>query len=164
MEEFKDLTPQSVEKVYWEAMKYGWGSGEIKKQTAPLLPGYKCIHFASGKFDVLDAYCKTPFNNRSTGFTLIWFNKIPVWTMNYGGEYTKEVILFLKLALQRIMTERIFMGGRGPSVFYHNGFPGLTYRNEVQENSFLKFAGREEIRNANSLLLGYHDYQGLCLI
>ena len=170
MKELKDLTPQDIEDVFWKAMAHGWSSKrKIENKTSSLLPGYKFIPFASGDFSVLDAYCKTPISGKSSGFTTIWFKGIPVWTMNYGGEYPKEIIPFLKLALRDAIEKRVFMGGRGRNFFTHEGFPHLSYRNITRSvgekaSSFCKFAGTEEILTHNFNLLGSHEYAGMILI
>jgi hypothetical protein len=163
--EIEDLTPQDIEKVFWKAVEKGWGSGKIKKQESPLLPWYKCIEFFSGKFRVLDTYCTTPLNDKSVGFTIIWFDDIPIWTMNYGGEYPEHTIPFLKLALQSTIIRRDFIGGRGPSRFTHEDYPDLIYTNNVysMKRAFSNFSGQEHIYEKGNLV-GHHDYWGMSLI
>lgn len=166
MKTLKDLTPQDIEDVFWKAMAHGWSSKrKIETKTLPLLPGYKCIPFASGDFSVLDAYC-TPISGKSSGFTTIWFKGVPVWTMNYSGEYPKKVIPFLKLALRDAIEKRVFLGGRGLCSFAHESFPDLLYRNNTKGRGYLisKFSGTEEILLNDGQLIGYHDYRGMILI
>lgn len=163
--ELKDLTPKIIEEIFWKAMENGWGSGKVEKQTSPLLPGYKYIPFRLGEFYVLDAYCVTPLNDKSAGTTTIWLSDVPVWVMSYQGEYPKQIIPFLKLALQSTITRKNFIGGRGPKHFTHEDHPNLSYRNTVASgmNDFSNFWGSECIC-ANGHSIGYHYYRGMILI
>lgn len=162
--EIKDLTPEAIERIFWKAMENGWGSGNVEKQTSPLLPGYKCIPFRSGEFYVLDAYCITPLNDKSAGTTTIWFNNVPVWVMHYGGEYPKHTIPFLKLALQSTIANQNFVGGRGPKHFTHEDYSNLSYRNTLASgmHDFSNFWGSECIFE-NGHNIGNHYYRGMIL-
>jgi hypothetical protein len=154
---------KDVENIFWEAMEHGWSSG-AETLTAPFLPGYKCIPFESGNFRVEDAYSTGSPTGKSAGFTIIWFNDIPVWTMNYGGQYPKEAIPFLKLALQSAIAKKTFMGGRGPYNFEHESHPGLIYHNYPEDSlCFSDFSGLEEIYKSGRRI-GYHKYSGMLLI
>lgn len=66
--------------------------------------------------------------------------------MNYGGQYQKEVILFLKAALELCIVQKYFRGGRGPGRFTHRDYLDLLYVNEISDDcSFLEFSGMEKI-------------------
>lgn len=168
MMNLENLTPKDIENVFWEMMERGWVSGKIEKQEAPLLPGYKCIPFKIGRFSVLDAYSAPVSDGKSVGFMTIWFDETPIWTMNYGGQYPREVIPFLKAALKSSIIRRDFVGGRGPSNFEHDEYPDFVYINEVSDGncSFLSFSGIEYIHDKISLTipLGWHEYWGMSLI
>ena len=158
------VTLQDIEDVFWESMEVGWASGKAQGETNPLLPGFKCIPFQLGKFYVLDAY-SIPLNDKSVGFTNIWFDDVLVWAMNYSGGYSKEVIPFLKQAIQNTISSREFIGGRGPESFVSKTYSTLVYRNEFTGN-FVKFSGREYVhhdKNGHSFV-GMHEYSGMVLI
>ena len=166
IESINDLTSRDIIEIFLMAAKAGWcKSGEVKKQEIPALPGYKVIYFKFGDFEVQDAYCTTPLNQKSAGFTTIWFKKIPVWTMNYGGSYPEYVIPFLKLALQETINENKFIGGRGPFHFTHGNYPGLSYTNQLTKGQrvFSDFSGKEWIFERDCPV-GSHEYWGMSLI
>jgi len=163
--ELENLTIEDIEDFFWKAAKDGWGSGKVEKQKISSLPGYKCIPFESGRFSILDAYCVTPLNDKSAGMMTIWFDKIPVWIMHYGGEYPEQVIPFLKLALQDTIMRQDFIGGRGPKRFVHGNYPNLLYVNTVDNDldRFSNFSGLESIFE-NGHTVGHHYYRGMSLI
>ena len=165
--EFEDLTSEGIENFFWKMLERGWVSGRIEKQSAPLLPGYKCLPYKEGRFSGLDAYSIPGAEGKSAGFMTIWFDKKPIWTMNYGGQYQKEVIPFLKAALGCCIAKRYFKGGRGPGRFTHREYPDLLYVNEISDEcSFLRFSGTEKIFDVLNPeeLLGWHDYWGYSLL
>lgn len=163
--ELRNLTLQLIEDIFWKAMQNGWGNKNAKKQTNPLLPGYKCIAYESDKFYVLDTYCVNPFNDKSAGTMTIFFDNVPVWVMQYGGAYPKRVIPFLKLALLTSTEMRDFVGGRGPRSFVHKDYPQLSYANVVprEMNKFENFQGTECICE-NGYNVGQHYYRGMAFI
>ncbi|OGD67462.1 hypothetical protein A2442_03090 [Candidatus Campbellbacteria bacterium RIFOXYC2_FULL_35_25] len=163
------IYPKDVEAVFFKAAERGWAVTGTATETSTLLPGYKLIRFKSGKFSVLDAYCVNPASDKSAGFTTIWCDDVPVWTMHYSGRYQKRLIPLLKLALQANIISRTFVGGRGPTTFTdEERYPDLVYINNVVRGrrTFSSFAGREiivDVGNLN-LPLGYHDYRGISLL
>lgn len=163
--ELENLTLVEIEKIFWEAMRNGWANKNAKKGANPLLPGYKLIPYHSGNFYVLDTYGTNPLSNKSEGNIKIWFDDVPVWVMNYSGIYPKHVIPFLKLALLANIESRCFIGGRGPSSFFHKDYPSLSYMNIVplEGNKFHNFNGTECICE-NGQFIGQHYYQGTALI
>lgn len=160
----QEVTLQNIENIFWESMEVGWASGNAQGEVNLLFPGFKCIPFHSGKFRVLDAYA-IPLEDKSVGFTYIWFADVLVWSMSYSGSYPKAVISFLKYALKDTITSQDFIGGRGPRKFLHDTYPNLVYRNKVDGN-FAQFTGQENIHyNKNGYsFIGMHKYCGMALI
>lgn len=153
---------QEIQEVFFDAMAAGWALEKPDKVAIDEFPGMRSILFNKGDFRVLDNYFTTPHSNRSEGWTIIWYQLQPVWTMHYGGWYTEEAIPFLKSCLrQAYVEERRFYGGRGPERI-HNGYH--SYTNHVEEAHFSKFSGREEVRVHIHHFLGYHWYRGGSLL
>ncbi len=161
-----DVTLEQIEDVFFKAMQSGYASSKNSpKQVIEGFPGYKCIKFDSGEFTVIDAYCVTPLSNMSSGFTTIWFNDVPVWTMNYGGQYSSDCIPLLKLVLQTTYRDHIFRGGRGPFRYASPDNSRLIYFNDVEaESDFTQFAGRESMILEGIGEAGFHRYFGMALI
>jgi len=161
-----DVNLSIIQKVFWLSMHEGWCSDtKVAKQESLLLPGYKLISFRVDKFSVLDAYCTTPLNDMSEGKIVIWFEQVPVWTMNYGGQYPKEVIPLVKLAIQQSLAFQQFSGGRGPQQFLHHDFIDYEYTNELKPGygEFGNFKGYERVLQGD-VVVGFHNYQGTALI
>lgn len=126
------------------------------------MPHYKAIPYRSEEWYLLDNYCTTPLSNKSVGTTTIWFHDVPVWVMHYSGWYDVSAIGILKRALQKTYRTGVFTGGRGPLVYAEET---LIYHNKPTANCFEKFAGREDIFDAeNGVMLGYHEYSGMSLL
>lgn len=109
----------------------------------------------------IDEWRTTKLGDGSNGTTSIYYRGDLVWEMQYGGSYPDKAIPFLREALMSNYTMRIWLGGRGPSVF-SNG--SLRYTNEVVGvNNFYDFQGSERIQEYTDdgmTLVGEHDYRG----
>lgn len=151
-----------VEGVFLEGMAKGYVT-DPKKGTIAELPGSKLVPpYTRGPWTVTDTYLVTPLSSRSGGMTVVSYEGIPVWMMQYFGQYNSEVITCLQIALGTTYRERIFLNGRGPRSYYYDGY---TYRNIptlVPRSRFSKgcFEGTEEIVDAGGQCHGWHDYQG----
>jgi hypothetical protein len=155
-----------IEAVFFKAMLVGYVNNESRPKEILELPGYKCFEFVKNHFRVIDAYCVAKVSDVSFGFTTIWWKNIPVWNMNYGGQYCSTHIAVLKAALKKNYERSCFVGGRGPETFVSAKCPKILYCNTVQENScFMQFAGYECLRFAcPSIKIGFHNYFGGLLI
>lgn len=144
--------------VFFEAMRAGYAAS-VMKTSLPQLIGSKHIVYSSGEWTVTDTYIVTPLTRKGGGTTLIAYDDVPLWMMQYLGEYDPAAISFLKEALTHNYLENIFHGGRGPEAFYRNGW---GYSNRVQ-GTFLEFSGEERVFDPTGKLMGGHRYQGLYL-
>lgn len=167
----------TARQFFFFVMKDGYATSP-EKGTIPELPGSKTITFEDDEknLKLVDCWFVTPNSYKSWGFTQIFYrwsevtDWVPVWTMQYWGEYKPEAIKFLKEALAASYlnpsSER-FDGCRGPREFSceGDGCEGLFYQNLVKEEStFAKFSGREGIFKTDVGLMGWHEYQGWSLI
>ena len=156
---------RDVEMFFFQAMMQGYADNETKRKTVDMLH-HKEVDIIQGDWRCLDRYCVTPLSDKSAGSTTIWYQGIPVWVMNYGGDYKEEAIDFLKLALRSNYEEMIFLGCRGPAIFTHLDNP-LIYTNSMSKDShgFGDFKGCETIKNKSTYtMLGYHEYWGMSLL
>lgn len=120
---------------------------------------------------MIDCYWLNETTRYSAGQTVI-LNSLtsntfePLWVMNYGGYYPKNITPFLKKALGAAYEANRFVGGRGPETFQHPNYPGLIYTNTVEgENRFALFRGREWIaKDGEDAPLGWHEYSGMLLM
>lgn len=154
---------EDAQGVFFLAMQSGYINNP-RKGTICALPGSNVIEFNHGKWRLLDVYATTPRSNMSAGTTHLWYEGIPVWMMQYMGEYQEEAIPTLKLALSRAYAASEWHGGRGIAFFAH----GLhVYENNVDPGSAFagKSSGEEFImrRCGEGGLLGWHRYQSLWL-
>ncbi len=150
---------KELESVFFDAMNEGWASG-AEHTTSPLLPGARIIEWNKGKYRVIDCYYVN--NCKSVGWTMIWYEGIPVWVMNYHGEYPTLVIPFLKRALMESYMARQFFGGRGRATYMEGP---LCYFNNHADRTFEKFHGIERIFNTSTNeSFGWHAYSGFTLI
>lgn len=102
----------------------------------------------------------------SFGMTIITYEEVPIWHMQYWGRYEKRVIPFLKRVLLMNYDQKIFSGGRGPDTFSTTEDSWrLVYLNGA-DGTFAKFSGVEGIRDVtgNPVSVGFHRYQGGLLI
>jgi len=154
--------PLVIPDIFFNAMRAGYAGG-AKAVTGSELPGSRTITHQGGDWEVVDTYFVTPQGPSSGGTTVISYCGIPVWMMQYMGEYPSDALPCLKAALRSTYTKGVFVGGRGPKRFaYHE----LTYVNNVAENStFNKFSGEEHIFvPMTGNVLGQHTYQGMLMI
>lgn len=149
-----------IERVFFAAMQNGYASA-TKAITAPGMPGSKLIEFKQGIYTVKDIWFVAPNTPRSFGQTIIWANNIPVWQMQYMGEYPEEAIPFLRRALRSNYEVSRFYGGRGPKFYFANP-NGFKYINVTDVSEFRYFLGNEVIYK-NDVYFGSHRYQGSVL-
>lgn len=151
--------------VFFEAMIIGYASEEkLKKSSIAELPGSKLIPpYVKGPWKVSDPYLVTPLSSFSGGTTIISYEGVPVWMMQYFGQYPKEAVPCLKAALRTAYENRQFFGGRGPESFGYGPFRYTNYspRNVWKNHRFGdRFNGDEEVRENGGKLLGWHTYHG----
>ncbi len=149
-----NITTIQVENVFFKAMLAGYVSNtKVKTENMPGMPGYKFTEFIDGDFCVKDVWCK------SSGFTSIWYKGILVWTMSFGGEYSKACISFLKEVLRKAYVNKNSVGCRGSNIATNDEY---TYVNKVVVGSnFARFHGTEYIFRAETFKkTGYHHYFG----
>jgi len=171
-EELKELvkTPAflaEMEDIFFKAMNTGYANNSQKETFADI---GKMVDFTDGSWSVIDGYLVTPLGPRSGGLMAMSYEGIPVWLLQYAGQYEEEAIPCLKAALIAAYSEKKFFGGRGPEQFT---LDGLVYQNEVDRayrQDFKKsnfFKGYESIRTAIGVpqrCLGWHSYQGMMMI
>lgn len=151
--------PVTAQKVFFDAMNAGYSAKENPaKGTIAELPGSKTITYTQGPWKVVDTYFVTPASDWSGGTTVIWYEGVPVWMMQYFGMYKKHAIPFLKMELRHAYSTRQFIGGRGVGFHMHLGY---TYTNHLAHNSnFQLFSGREHVEGPEELTSGWHQYHG----
>lgn len=154
------MNTDNIKQVFFDAMKKGYANGA---QGAPIIsiPGSTKVEFKSNHWRVIDMWVTNVKSHRSTGQTLIYYNKDLVWHMSYEGWYEKSVLGFLKNALYHTYKSGEFFGCRGP-VTHQEPFGGFVYSNSWK-GDFSEFSGFEKIRrNAypDSEVLGTHSYRG----
>lgn len=150
---------------FFEAMLNGYvvsGPKSVMRE----LPGNKMFRYKSkdGKLLLIDQYCvgekeENSFEEYSFGSTIIYYiedeKPIPVWYMNYGGWYNKEVIYLLKKVLKEAYSKKIFIGGRGESCLDNK----LIYENDYKGN-FRGFTGMDNIYGSKYEHYGGYQYFG----
>lgn len=149
---------KDIERVFFDAMSCGYISGNMP-ELYPAEDFTKRFMFTDHSFRVEDKWTSISGNKHSFGRTLITYNGMPVWYMQYAGWYEDVALPLLKTALSESYRDRLFLGGRGPR--RHCG-EGLVYLNALKANgSFVAFSGRECIcESTNGRLLGEHHYSG----
>jgi hypothetical protein len=153
---------EEAEEHFFAAMNEGFVSRETKQGILEM-PGSNLYEYRRGLWRVLDTYITTPYNGRSGGSTFIWYDSVPVWMMQYLGEYSQAAIPCLLVALAANYKKRIFHGGRGPAMFKDDA--GYTYHNDVLENDFeRRVSGKEFIYGPDLSESGWHQYQALWLV
>ena len=154
--------------------------GNAASATAvPGMPGYMSIRESGGTDNLLllvDSFCTNCFGLHCSGVVTInvlhQLRLVPVWAMNYIGQYDLEVLPFLKEALLRVYDHSLFVGGRGP-VALSDGDGRFCYSNHAENGhvgevdpsqgshsgcDFTAFHGFEQIRN----LGGKEEIRGRC--
>jgi hypothetical protein len=149
--------------AFFAAMQSGYANDAIGKITVETLPGSKVIKFQSGNFTVADCWFAPENVLHSSGFTVITYRGVPVWTMSYQGWYHADAIPCLKAALRSAYDQRKFFGGRGSAFF---SYDSMAYVNHFDpQNDWLDFRGREEVFRLDSgVRLGCHEYHGQALL
>jgi len=145
--------------TFFDAMNAGYAAKKKpKKSTIIELPGSKLIPpYVRGPWKVTDVYFVTPLGSQSGGTTVISYEGVPVWMMQYFGEYQKVAIPCLKAALRHAYARREFNGGRGTDFFDYG--EDIYYRNFVQ-GTFDNFSGHECITDNDGNEIGQHRYHG----
>jgi hypothetical protein len=165
-----DILKQAKE-VFFKALLAGYfshsGDGNDSKIITVKSPNgtENIFRYTDGDFIVIDSYWATPNSDYSTGTTTILFRNYPIWWMSYGGHYPKEVIRFLKLAIEMQYKAGLFRGGRGPARYSDVQFTYKNISKGTGNESFSLFSGREEIwNNKDENLLGFHEYFGISML
>jgi hypothetical protein len=150
-----------AKKVFYEALLDGY-VGECKNSTKTKdLDGFTIITYVSGDYKIVDRYITSSYAGLSWGVTTIFYRGGIIWVMTYCGHYSKEVIPFLKEALRRTYSSKIFRGGRGPKHIYGEK---LSYFNGYRGN-FSNFSSHEYIEKRHSFKkMGFHNCEGGKLI
>lgn len=155
------ITNDQVKEFFFLACAHGWASPKPMNKHSKNA-GYRGIEFCHGEFRFLDWYCTTPISTFSMGSITIWYQNTVVWGMQFQGHYPKEVIPFVKAALNVAYLHKWFLGGRGPELFENEKY---TYVNTITMNGFARFSGEERIYDrANRTCLGYHSYAGISFL
>ncbi|HEY0964604.1 MAG TPA: DUF5680 domain-containing protein [Candidatus Paceibacterota bacterium] len=145
-----------AEQFFYEAMLRGYAGSSTKGESAEL-PGSRTIEFKDGSWRILDLYMVSAAGPGSGGTTTLWYEDIPIWMMQYVGQYEERAIPCLKAALAKAYGSLHFEGGRGPKLFFHDG---LHYVNESAGDGFFGHSyGREFIYIPEGEYLGFHRYQ-----
>ena len=92
---------------------------------------------------------------------IVLYDNVPVWMMSCQGLYAENAVPFLRRALRKAYDRREFVGGRGPRIDTDGE---LVYENTVEESSWKRFRGRDEIFDGNNQNIGWCEYQGEVLV
>lgn len=159
---------QEAKGVFFQAMLAGYANvnkapaNGLVREIIGLEGRLKTVVFTTGDYVVVDEWEVTPYSDRSTGTTDIFYKGVRIWRMYYGGFYQEHVTEFLKKTLAVAYRQRSFHGGRGPET---HTLGGLTYQNIGEINDFSEFSGREEVKDyMTGRLFGRYDYFGMALI
>lgn len=163
----REIILGNAQEVFFAALRDGYCGNKENTIKGSTPRGTKTLTFVSGNFMVVDEYQTSPHSDFSAGTTTIFYcdirnNWFPVWWMAYGGEYPKEVILFLKETLSQNYQTNIFFGGRGPA-HYRSEKSGLVYEN-LCAGDFNRFQGMEEIWDIEHRRIGFHKFFGMAMI
>lgn len=145
------------------AARKTYAGGIVPKTTIKEFPGSEAYYYEAEKLLYIDCYFSS--KTRSYGQTTIWFDGIPVWGMQYYGEWNCDneriVIPFLKKALFMAYENLEFIGGRGPCRFNEGD---LHYTN-ASIGDFTGFQGEESIYDyeQSSRRVFWHRYAGMLL-
>lgn len=161
-----------AESVFYEMMRSGWASGE--KAAIARYPGHKQMQHVKAPYKLVDMWTRTPGSMTSSGYTVLLYDCMhqdphhdendyqPIWTMQYGGSYSKPAAEFVKAVLAESYNHPSkygFCGCRGPQALSSGGF---EYRNRwMPHSSFLAFSGVEIVMNTHQgEQVGQHEYMG----
>ncbi|OGN10289.1 MAG: hypothetical protein A3J46_00645 [Candidatus Yanofskybacteria bacterium RIFCSPHIGHO2_02_FULL_41_11] len=161
---------EKAEAFFFDAARWGWASGQAYptvKETQ-FMKEKSWRHEGVGTFWGFvfeDTYRTFEGSRVSEGQKKISYMDRPIWYMNYGGWYDKEVIPFLKEALMEAYVQEAFCGGRGqPSFTSNEKYPGLLYVNPRHNYSFRLLRGIESVTDPFGKLRGTHDFFGGLLV
>lgn len=172
---------KEVEAFFYRVMVNGWVGGA--KPEPGHQPGSKRLSFSEGKYRLNDEWFSFPGGTKSAGTTTIYLDSahgdtahvaarwVPIWFMQYHGEYTKEQAAFVKQMLAREYgagRSPVFCGCRGlanngPYIDVEHKF---AYHNRLLNGkmTFEQFAGTETVLSGGNARSGYHDYVGMALV
>jgi hypothetical protein len=151
------VIPEEAEAYFFKAMRTGYVVGSKTLNNFPF-PGWKTVRHKDGSFSLTDTWISTPYSNRSSGVTTIYYKDVPIWVMHYGGWYEKEADYVLRAALKWSYEQGEFTGGRGPEEFETSY---MRYTNVLARNRFVNFEGIEKIvGKGTGTLYGTHWYRG----
>lgn len=182
------MTKSSVEGIDWEEVEVffyrmmvrGWVSN-LKPEPGHH-PGSKHFSLSDGKYRLNDEWTSFPGGTKSMGRTLIYLDTafgntahvparyVPIWGMQYVGEYTAEQAAHVKrvLAVQYgAGRPPVFCGCRGPTnrplIDEENK---CVYANRVEspKMTFRSFQGIETVISGGASSSGYHQYTGMALV
>lgn len=156
-----------IQAVFLDAMNAGYTSEGPKITTIKSLPHSNVIEYRRGKWRVVDIFFVGPHSAKgyqhSGGQTLIYYNGMLVWSMQYWGWYSKPAIQVLKKVLGETYKKRVFHGGRG--VPYYAIGDGWYYNNvDRYRSGFDRFRGLEGISIKHLEDGGRHHYLGGLMI
>jgi hypothetical protein len=160
---------ETAKKFFFEAMRHGWASGEAKFVATEFRGWKEKTWFYKNpdfpNFVLVDKYETVSDSRVSHGRKSISYLDVPIWFMDYGGWYDKEVIPFLKEALMLAYSSEVFCGGRGRASFTRNeAYPGMLYINQGEFLNFAGFRGRELATDPFGKPRGEHNYFGGLMI
>lgn len=169
-----------VEEAFYRMMVKGWVSN-VKPEPGHH-PGSKHFSLLDGKYRLNDEWMSFPGGTKSMGRTIMYLDSafgthghvaaryVPIWGMQYAGEYTSEQAGYVKqmLAMQYgAGRSPVFSGCRGPTnrplIDEENK---LVYMNRVDspKMTFQSFSGIETVVSGGGMPSGYHRYSGMTLV
>jgi hypothetical protein len=131
-------------------------NGEFSEKK--LNDGTRELTFENNTFKYRDNYFGfNPF----IGEEIVWYNKKPIWGMNYAGKvfdksFSEEIYCFLKKALSVVTEKSPF---RGPDYIKNQD---LEYVNEYS-GDYTNFVGKEIIKK-NGKIIYFLNYHGSFII
>jgi len=157
-----------AQQTFFDLMLAGYAADAIPERVVRFKGdlGTKCNTWGDPKdWFAIDEWRSTQCGNGSNGTTSIYYRTHPIWEMQYGGFYPERVIPFLKKALSANYIHQIWIGGRGPKVYFDSVY---RYRNRPTDMSlFEEFKGKETIHeqvDGQWTEIGHHYYRGGFLI
>ncbi len=145
---------------FMQAMKLGYATMAPEGSIAEL-PGSKTIEYSHERWRVVDTYIVTPNSPYSGGTTMLYYDPLPVFMMQYLGKYEEIAIPCLKAALKAGSSAGEFNGGRGQDLFVHEGF---TYTNDAYGDFFTHSSAFEQIFDPNRQRVGWHRCQSIWML
>ncbi len=154
-----------VKQFFFEASRETYAAA-TKPGTNVDFPSGKLLTHVRGAWRYADMWFS--LNGKSFGQTVIWYDSVPVWGMQYQGWWKKSddrVIPFLKRALTAAYMMGQFWGGRGPGL-YEEEDCSLSYSNSAALGAFGEFEGREDIidREVEPATVFEHWFSGVSLL